>query len=52
THVKVTYQDRNGQCQNCEAEGFYARVLQHEIDHLYGRLFVDVMTEEIKDEDE
>jgi peptide deformylase len=27
-----------------DAEGWYARILQHEIDHLYGTLYVDHMT--------
>jgi peptide deformylase len=26
-----------------EAEGWYARILQHEIDHLHGRLYIDRM---------
>jgi peptide deformylase len=26
-----------------EARGWYARILQHEIDHLYGRLYIDTM---------
>ena len=26
-----------------EASGWYARILQHEIDHLYGRLYIDRM---------
>ncbi len=48
--IRVEYQDRDGQPHSVEAEGFFARVFQHEIDHLQGRLFVDIMTEEIKDE--
>ena len=26
-----------------EAEGWYARILQHEIDHLHGMLYIDRM---------
>jgi peptide deformylase len=26
-----------------EAEGWYARILQHEIDHLHGTLYIDRM---------
>jgi peptide deformylase len=29
-----------------EAEGFFARVIQHEIDHLNGKLFVDYLDED------
>jgi len=38
--VKVRYQDMNGQTHELEAEGKLAHVLQHEIDHLYGTVFV------------
>ena len=33
--------DREGRPQKIEAEGLLAIVLQHEIDHLKGRLFID-----------
>ncbi|MFZ0134974.1 MAG: peptide deformylase [Desulfobacterales bacterium] len=33
--------DREGKPQRVEAEGFLAIVLQHEIDHLNGTLFID-----------
>jgi peptide deformylase len=33
--------DRNGKPQRIEAEGLLAIVLQHEIDHLNGTLFID-----------
>jgi peptide deformylase len=39
--VKVKYQDRTGAWHELEAEGRLAHVLQHEIDHLDGRVFVD-----------
>jgi peptide deformylase len=42
--------DRDGQSQVFEAEGLLARIFQHEIDHLHGRMFVDVMTREVRDE--
>jgi peptide deformylase len=29
-----------------EAAGWYARILQHEIDHLRGRLYTDIMKPE------
>ena len=33
--------DRFGDYHENEVCGFYSRVLQHEIDHLYGNLFVN-----------
>lgn len=33
--------DRRGQPFRLTAEGFFARVIQHEVDHLNGRLFLD-----------
>jgi len=41
TRVKVQGLDRHGQPVQFEAEGFFARVFQHEIDHLYGKVFLD-----------
>ncbi|UDL95942.1 MULTISPECIES: peptide deformylase [Lichenihabitans] len=39
--VRVTSLDRNGEPQHIEADGILATVLQHEIDHLDGVLFID-----------
>ncbi len=39
--VKVEAIDRKGCSIEIEAEGFFARVLQHEIDHLDGMVFLD-----------
>ena len=39
--ITVKFQNRNGQKQKLTAQGLYARVLQHEIDHLNGILFID-----------
>ncbi|OPZ70566.1 MAG: Peptide deformylase [Firmicutes bacterium ADurb.Bin456] len=39
--VRVKYLDRSGKESIIEAEGFPARVFQHEIDHLDGILFID-----------
>lgn len=39
--VKVRYQDKTAQWHELEAEGRLAHVLQHEIDHLDGHVFVD-----------
>ena len=39
--VRVSATDRDGQAREIEAEGLLAACIQHEIDHLDGRLFVD-----------
>lgn len=39
--VEVRYQDLQGRRQKVRVEGFLARILQHEIDHLDGVLFTD-----------
>lgn len=43
TSVKVECLDERGKARVIEAQGWYARILQHEIDHLYGTLYVDRM---------
>lgn len=42
-NVTVEYLDERGQPCRIEAQGWYARILQHEIDHLHGRLYIDRM---------
>lgn len=39
--VKVRYQDLNGRHRRLQAEGYLARIIQHEVDHLEGVLFTD-----------
>ena len=39
--VRVCATDRDGRSREIEAEGLLAACIQHEIDHLDGRLFVD-----------
>ena len=41
--VKVECLDEHGQPKVIRASGWYARILQHEIDHLLGTLYVDRM---------
>jgi len=41
--VIVECLDEHGQPRRIEAQGWYARILQHEIDHLCGRLYIDRM---------
>lgn len=41
--VRVTCLDENGDPKVIDASGWYARILQHEIDHLNGTLYIDRM---------
>jgi peptide deformylase len=41
--VRVDCFDHKGESKVIEASGWYARILQHEIDHLNGTVFVDRM---------
>ncbi len=43
--VTVTGFDRKGEEVEVRAEGFSARVFQHEIDHLHGKVFIDRMSD-------
>ena len=44
--VRVACLDERGKRKTIEASGWYARILQHEIDHLQGRVYVDRMRSE------
>ena len=44
-HIRVRFLDRDGNEQEMEAEGLLAVCIQHEIDHLDGKLFVDYLSE-------
>jgi peptide deformylase len=39
--LTVEYTDEQGKSRTVNADGLFATVLQHEIDHLNGRLFID-----------
>ncbi len=39
--LKVTFQNEKGEDKEIIAEGFLATVIQHELDHLFGVLYVD-----------
>ena len=39
--VRVTFLDLDGKRHEEEAEGLYATCIQHEVDHLNGKLFID-----------
>jgi peptide deformylase len=41
--VKVECLDETGNSRSIKANGWYARILQHEIDHLQRRLYIDRM---------
>jgi peptide deformylase len=43
TSVRVECLNERGEARLIEAQGWYARILQHEIDHLRGTLYVDRM---------
>lgn len=42
--VTVEFLNRRGKRHRITATGLLARCLQHEIDHLHGRLFIDIAT--------
>jgi peptide deformylase len=42
--VKVRYLDREGRPQELSADGLLATAIQHEIDHLNGRLIIDFLS--------
>ncbi|MDE5667489.1 MAG: peptide deformylase, partial [Clostridia bacterium] len=43
--VKAEYRDRFGKKHKLTAEGFFARAVCHELDHLDGRLYTDIAEE-------
>jgi peptide deformylase len=43
-NVTVRYLDADGKEQNMQASGLLAACVQHEIDHLNGRLFIDYLS--------
>lgn len=42
-HIRVDYFDEHAHERSIEAQGFLATVIQHELDHLAGRLYVDLI---------
>ena len=53
-HLSVTARgyDENGEKVEYDAEGLFARVIQHEIDHLNGILFIDSLEDFTQDQKE
>ncbi len=42
--IRISYQDENFDAVEEEYDGFAARVIQHEYDHIEGKLFVDYLS--------
>ena len=40
-HIRVSYMNEKSETKMLEAKGFLATVIQHEFDHLFGKLYVD-----------
>ena len=45
-HVRVQARNRRGRLFSLQADGMLARVIQHELDHLNGTLFIDHLGDE------
>lgn len=43
--IKLSYQELNGKRKEIKPKGLLTKVVQHELDHLNGRLFVDHISE-------
>lgn len=43
--IEIEATDENGNVQKIAADGFFARAIQHEIDHLDGKVYLDRMTD-------
>ncbi len=48
--IEVTYQDLSGKSHTITATDHFAHVIQHEYDHLEGKLFIDRLTKEEKEQ--
>lgn len=42
--VQLTFQNLEGETIKIETDGLFARAIQHEVDHLFGKLFIDRMS--------
>lgn len=43
--VRIDFLDQHAKAQSLEVEGFLATVFQHELDHLFGTLYVDKVSD-------
>jgi peptide deformylase len=50
TDVTIQYLDENGQPHTKRARGLLAKAFQHEVDHLDGKLFIDLVDPKLKPE--
>ncbi len=50
--VVIQAQDKTGKFFSLKADGLLARAIQHEIDHLNGVLYVDLMDHEVFDDED
>ena len=50
TDVTLSYIDEHGQAQTKRARGLLAKAFQHEVDHLDGKLFIDLVDPTLKPE--
>lgn len=50
TDVTVSFLDENGKEQTLRARGLLAKAFQHEVDHLDGKLFIDLVDPTLKPE--
>lgn len=39
--ITVVYMDEQGEQQQLQVDGFMAKCIQHEVDHLHGKLYID-----------
>lgn len=51
TEITIIYFDREGDELEMEAFDYLARIIQHEVDHLNGKVFIDKMIEAIPEAD-
>ena len=49
--IRARFQNRKGEWMEIETEGFEARAICHELDHLDGKLYIDVMDRELTEEE-
>jgi len=47
--IKVSYLDYDGKPQEIEATGYFATVIQHEVDYLNGKIFLDYLSKMKRD---
>ncbi|ALV20941.1 MAG: peptide deformylase [Carnobacterium sp.] len=50
-NIVIRYFDREGEAYEVEAEDYLARVFQHELEHLDGKLFTDKIIQKIQPEE-